>query len=221
MRKSSWRTAGLLGALGALGALLLVAIRDEKTETDEPTAPLGTTEPERSQPERERGPARAPRAEEDARGGAPAERRLEPDEAAARAASRAYRAYVAAINARDGERICELVAPGLEEVLEPPVRRGDCGERISSSIGYEDPRGFPVWERTLLSGIEGIRVAGRSVQVNAAVLTRFADREQPSVESDIAYLERSAGRWRLAKPSGALYRAVGKPEVPPEAIVPP
>ena len=52
-------------------------------------------------------------------------------------------------------------------------------------------------------------------------MTSFADRTEPSVESDIAYLERVAGKWRLAKPTGALYRAIGQPEIPPSVISPP
>ena len=53
------------------------------------------------------------------------------------------------------------------------------------------------------------------------ITTSFADRDEPSVESDIAYLERAGGEWRLAKPPGALYRAVGNAELPPSVIVPP
>ena len=52
------------------------------------------------------------------------------------------------------------------------------------------------------------------------IVTDFEGRE-PSVESDVAYLERVGGEWRLAQPTGALYRAIGNPEPPPTVIAPP
>jgi len=59
------------------------------------------------------------------------------------------------------------------------------------------------------------------VQVTATIVTRFRDREQPSIESDVAYLRPVDGRYQLLKASAALWRAVGKPDVPPEVIAPP
>ena len=52
-------------------------------------------------------------------------------------------------------------------------------------------------------------------------MTDFADRSEPSIESDIAYLELTGGAWRLAKPSAAIYRAIGRAELPPTVIAPP
>lgn len=140
---------------------------------------------------------------------------------AERRATRAYRAYVEAIGERDGERVCELIEPGFLDQLKPPVRRGACAERISGSIGYADPRGFPVWAGTEFSGVESVRISGPRVQLSAAIITRFADREQPSIESDVAYLLPGPAGYRLAKASGALWRAVGKPDVPPQVVSPP
>ena len=137
-----------------------------------------------------------------------------------RRAERVYRDYVQAINAEDGEEICgRLIRPGFERTLRPPVSRGGCAASISASIGYADPRGFPVWEETTLSGIESAALgAGRRVTINASIVTAFRDRKQPSVESDIAYLEPSRGGYRLAKASGALWRAVGKADVPFDVV---
>lgn len=135
----------------------------------------------------------------------------------------AYTDYIDAINARDGGRLCRLLPNGAEQTLKTPIERGGCANRISRSIGYEDPRGYPVWKRTVLSGFESLRLSRdlRSAGITGAIVTQFADRTEPSVESDIAYLELSGGEWRLAKPSGALYRAIGRPDFPPQAISPP
>lgn len=149
------------------------------------------------------------------------------DDAAKRAqlgaAEAAYADYIAAINARDGARICELLPPDVLRDLRPPVERGGCERQLSASIGYRDPRGFPVWKETTLNGIEGTAIGRdlRSARLTAGIVTSFADRTEPSVESDVAYLERVAGRWRLAKPTGALYRAIGQPDIPPSVISPP
>lgn len=143
-------------------------------------------------------------------------------EAAVEEVQAAYRDYIDAIDARDGATLCDLLSPTSVSELKPPVQRGSCEATLRASIGYSDPRGLPVWKRTLLNGIDGTQVAGdlASARITAAIVTEFADRDEPSVESDIAYLERAGARWRLAKPSGALYRAVGA-EPPPDVIVPP
>ena len=144
-------------------------------------------------------------------------------ERTAREAERTYRDYVAAINARDGEALCRLLAPGFLGELKPAVRREDCAATMAASIGYEDPRRFPVWEETVLTGFEQIapEAGTGEARVTASVITRFADRTEPSIESDIAYLGPIAGEMRLLKASGALWRAVGKPDYPPSVISPP
>jgi hypothetical protein len=141
---------------------------------------------------------------------------------AAKRAQRVYRSYIAAINDRNGGRLCRLIAPGVERRLRPPIKEGSCGRRVSSSIGFADRRGFPVWEETILSGFESALIGkALGVQVTATIVTRFRDREQPSIESDVAYLRPVDGRYQLLKASAALWRAVGKPDVPPEVIAPP
>lgn len=143
-------------------------------------------------------------------------------EAVGERAQAAYRDYIDAINARDGATLCDLLSPASVRKLKPPVERSSCAATLRASIGYSDPRGLPVWKRTLLNGIDGTQVAASlaSARITAAIVTEFADRDEPSVESDIAYLKRVGGRWRLAKPSGAIYRAIGV-EPPPDVIVPP
>ena len=53
------------------------------------------------------------------------------------------------------------------------------------------------------------------------MVTRFADRDEVSIEDDVVYLVRDAGSWSIAKPSSTLYRAVGIADVPPSVLTPP
>jgi poly-gamma-glutamate synthesis protein (capsule biosynthesis protein) len=142
---------------------------------------------------------------------------------AAAAAEDAYARYVTAINERDGAALCALLPPDAIDDLKPPVERDGCAATLRASIGYADPRGYPVWKSTALTGFEGSSVSRdlASARLTASIITEFADRSEPSIESDIAYLERSGSGWRLAKPSSAIYRAIGRPEPPPIAITPP
>ena len=52
------------------------------------------------------------------------------------------------------------------------------------------------------------------------MVTRFADRDEPSVEDDIIYLAARDGDWLIAKPSATLYRAIGA-DVPPSVLLRP
>ena len=155
---------------------------------------------------------------------APSEPASEPEkQAAAEEAEAAYTDYIEAINERDGEALCTLLSPAAIRALRPPVERSTCEASMSESIGYEDPRGYPVWERTVLNGIESVAVGDDpgTVRLTAATLTEFEDRNEPSVESDIAYMEMAGDSWRLVQPTAAIYRAVGRPELPPSVIAPP
>jgi len=142
---------------------------------------------------------------------------------AANEAEGAYIAYVDAINERDGVTLCELLPSTAERELRPPAGGNSCAERLGKSIGHADPRGYPVWSRTVFNGVESLSIGDdpSTARLTAAIVTEFQDRDEPSVESDIAYLEIRGGEWRLAKPTGALYRAIGRPELPPTVIAPP
>jgi hypothetical protein len=141
--------------------------------------------------------------------------------AAERAAARAVRAYVAAIDARDGARLCDLMAPGALEEIELPRERGGCAESLSTSIGYRDPRGLPVFEQARFAELRSLRIDGDEAKAVATVVTIFADRTEPSIEDDVIHLERAGERWTVAKPSATLYRAVGIADVPPTVLAPP
>lgn len=136
-----------------------------------------------------------------------------------RSAARTVRAYFAALNARDGEAICELLAPGAIDAVELPLRRGSCGASVSASIGYRDPRGLPVWAGTEATALR-VEINGNAAKAVVDIVTEFADRE-PSIENDIVYLTRAGADWLLAKPSATLYRAVGIADVPVSVLAAP
>ena len=138
-----------------------------------------------------------------------------------KAVVRAARGYLEAIDARDGARVCTSLVPGAIEALPLPRERGDCAASLNASIGYRDPRGFPVFDRARIRSMPDVVVAGEKARVTATVVTEFADRDQPSIEEDVIYLADTGDRWRVVKPSSTLYRAVGEPDVPPDALAPP
>jgi SnoaL-like domain len=135
--------------------------------------------------------------------------------------ARAVRAYILGLDARDGDRVCSVFAPGALDEVELPEGGGDCATSLAASIGYRDPRGLPVFEGLELAGVRAIEVDGDTARARATTVTTFADRDQPSVEDDIVYLVRIGDDWRIAKPSAALYRAVGIADVPPSVLAPP
>jgi hypothetical protein len=137
------------------------------------------------------------------------------------AVRRAVTDYVEGVSAHDGERVCAVLAPGAIQTLPLPRERGECAASLSASIGYRDPRGFPVFDRARLDSIGEVVFTGGGARATAKVVTRFADRDQPSIEDDVIYLVASGGEWRVVKPSATLYRAVGKPEAPPQVLAPP
>jgi len=235
-----------LWAAAAVGAALVVAASgcgdDESgtTSVSVATTTASTTTIPDAGPRIEEAPERKPgkgggeqdaRQEQEGVGGAapeeadPAGGGDEVDAAERRQVARAedaYADYVRAINLRDGAKLCSVLDPSFTDELELPVTRGACAERLTGSIGYADPRGTPVWKRTVLSGVESALLRkGARVQLSVAIVTEFEGRDQASVESDIAYLEPAGKGYVLAKAPGSLWRAVGKPDVPPTVITPP
>jgi hypothetical protein len=143
---------------------------------------------------------------------------LSPDE---RAVARAVRAYVEALDQRDGAAVCALLAPGAIDEVELPEKRGDCAASLKASIGYRDPRGLPVWKSARVVALPSLEVDGEQGKVVATTVTRFSDRDEPSIEDDVVYLVRSGDEWLIAKPSSTLHRAVGVADVPPSVLAPP
>jgi hypothetical protein len=131
------------------------------------------------------------------------------------------RAYVAALSARDGRRACGLFAPGATAEVDFPRDRPGCAESLSASIGYRDPRGFPVYEDSRVARIGSVAIDGTDARVVATTVTQFAGDREPSVEDDVVYLSDLDRRWVIVKPSAALYRAIGVGNIPPSVIAPP
>jgi hypothetical protein len=144
--------------------------------------------------------------------------RLEPDQ---RRVVHAVRAYVAALNARDGGGACGSFLPGALAEVEFPRDRGTCAASLSASIGYSDPRGFPVYNRSRIGRVPSVAIDGSQARVVATTVTHFAGNREPSVEDDLIYLRSEGERWLIAKPSATLYRAIGVGDIPPEVLAPP
>jgi hypothetical protein len=139
-----------------------------------------------------------------------------------REAARTVREFIAALDARDGEDVCALLAPGALDQVELPRPGPSCAASLEASIGYRDPRGLPVWEGGQLTEVRSVELgdAGTQAAVTATVIAQFADRDEPSVEDDVVYLNHVGGEWLVAKPSATLYRAIGA-EAAPSALTPP
>jgi hypothetical protein len=144
--------------------------------------------------------------------------RLDPGQ---RQVARVVRAYVAALDARDGERACALFVPDALSKVDFPRNRGTCARSLSASIGYRDPRGFPVFRSTRVARIPAVAIEGPAARVTATTVTRFADNREPSVEDDVIYLGKQGGTWLIEKPSVTLYRAIGVGDIAPQVLAPP
>jgi hypothetical protein len=151
--------------------------------------------------------------------------RLDPGQ---REVTRVVRAYLAALNARDGERTCALFVPGALAAVDFPRDRGSCAASLSASIGYRDPRGFPIYDRSRIGRIPSVTIQDSeggnppaSARVVATTVTHFAGNREPSVEDDLVYLRNEHGRWLIVKPSATLYRAIGVGDIPPQVLAPP
>jgi hypothetical protein len=133
-------------------------------------------------------------------------------------AKRAVRAYIAAIDARDGGRVCADLEPGAMRELALPKAGHGCPSSVTASIGYRDPRGYPVWRGTRIVGFRSVDLTGATARATVTVRTTFAGNREPSIEDDVIYLDQSDGRWLVAKPSGTLYRAIGASSPPVSAF---
>jgi hypothetical protein len=144
--------------------------------------------------------------------------RLDPSQ---REVAATARAYVEALNARDGGRACGLFVAGALSQVDFPRDGGSCAASLSASIGYRDPRGFPVYEASRIGRIASVSIEGSQARLVATTVTQFAGDREPSVEDDLIYLRSEDGRWLIVKPSAMLYRAIGVGDIPPQVLSPP
>jgi hypothetical protein len=222
------RLVWLVVAALATGAGVLVLSGGEEDDAARPPGELQgvPTEPPDAPPrERHQAGREPPRSEpqgtreavQEAVRSSPAPR-LDPGQ---RAVARVVRDYLAALNARDGGRACALFVPGALSAVDFPRDRGGCAPSLSASVGYRDPRGFPVYERSRIGRIPSVTIDGSQARVVATTVTHFADNREPSVEDDLVYLRNEEGRWLILKPSSTLYRAIGVGDIPPQVLAPP
>ena len=72
-----------------------------------------------------------------------------------------------------------------------------------------------------MARIASVNIDGTDARVVATIVTDFAGNREPSIEDDVIYLRQRGGRWLIAKPSAALYRAIGVGDIPPTVLAPP
>ena len=137
------------------------------------------------------------------------------------AVSSAVRRYIAALDEHDAAAVCASIAPGDVPLGDLPRRRGGCRSSLRASIGTHPADGGPAWRSTRVVELKPEALEGDRARVTATVTHRFSDRNYVSVEDDVIYLERVAGRWLIAQPSATFYRAVGYAQPPLRAFAPP
>jgi hypothetical protein len=137
------------------------------------------------------------------------------------AVSSAVRRYIAALDEHDAAAVCASIAPGGVPLGDLPRRRGGCRSSLRASIGTHPADGGPAWRSTRVVELKPEALEGDRARVTATVTHRFSDRNYVSVEDDVIYLERVAGRWLIAQPSATFYRAVGYAQLPLRAFAPP
>jgi hypothetical protein len=129
--------------------------------------------------------------------------------------------YIRALDRHDAAGVCALLVPGALDLNRLPTRRGGCRASLRASIGTPPRGGAPAWRKTTLVAVKPEDLGDGRARASSTVTHHFSDRKYVSVEDDVIYLQRAGGRWLLAKPSGTLYRAVGYPEPPLDALTPP
>jgi hypothetical protein len=219
------RAGSLPVAAIAVGVLALAACGSDEEKSAETTAPPVESAPAASAPT-DVGEPRSERLEDAAGEAAPEAPAVGPETGELSGGdtdvvTRTVRSYIDGLNRHDARLVCGLFEPGALRLRELPVRRGGCARSLADSIGHRGPGGTPVWRRTTINAITAVSVEGGGARATATVTHRFADRNYPSVEEDVAYLRPEGEHWLLAKPSATLYRAVGYPEPPLRAFTPP
>jgi hypothetical protein len=196
---------------GSAPAALPTAPADDVPADDEPTGSNGGGD---------KGEPQLPPEEEDPQGAEPGPSGPAPETTDEQAVASAARGYVQALDRREGASVCGAFVPGTLDGLDFPVDRSTCRATVEASLGFRR-RGFPVWERSEMTDAVSAQVTGDAARVVATVFTVYADVREPTIEDDIIYLQRSGERWRIAKPSLTLYRAIGDADPPPTALSPP
>ena len=138
----------------------------------------------------------------------PADRSLSPEEV--------VRAYVTALNERDGKRFCALVAPYISGQLDLAGRDPDshltrsssCPQIVSAFIGYIEDCCPPKFERAEIDQIADAVEQGGLTRLDLALTINVTRDDRPATMQlkDRVWLTRVEGAWRVAKLS-AVARA--------------
>jgi hypothetical protein len=228
MDGSRLRTAALILAalLIGLGVGLATGLFEDDDPSQDDSAPLADEAPDPKGTAGGEGEGAGdpdlPRSEEDPQGAEPGPSGPPPESEDEVAAADAARAYVEAIDERNGQDLCgAFEASRPQRLLDLPVSRGSCAASFEASFGFRGSDGEPVWATSQMTQAVSAQIDGDSARVVATVFTKYSDIREPTLEDDIVYLTRSGERWLVAKPSSTLYRAIGIAEVPLEALQPP
>lgn len=120
----------------------------------------------------------------------------------------AYRAYIEAINERDGAAVCQALDPRSIDKLRPRARGESCAEAVSASIGRPGPTGSRWKSARIDKGPKVVRRKGDSVTLSVAVEEEFGDRAE--IWQGNVGMRQSGGRWLLTTPDQTLYHAIGQ-----------
>jgi hypothetical protein len=137
----------------------------------------------------------------------------------------AARAYVEAVNARDGETVCGLLVESAAYEFRIPDW-GECAKFVSAYIGYAEESDTDTFHRARILELEEGRRSGEVQSVDLKVeveLYEDGDEARPVQKTfdDVVWLVERDGRWRLAKASGLLYVAFDAYTVPEDLLDPP
>jgi hypothetical protein len=134
------------------------------------------------------------------------------------------RAYVRALDERDGQRFCELVAPYISGRYDLVTRDPDgifrhiegCPEFVSAYIGYVEDCCVPEFLRAKVERIGAVETHGELRRVRARVRVQLLESAVPRTErvDEVVWLARFDGAWRVAKlDEVADLASIGGPEV--------
>jgi hypothetical protein len=147
------------------------------------------------------------------------------DEAGSSSPEEAARAYVAAINARDGKTVCGLLLDSAAYEFRIPDW-GECPRFVSAYIGYAEESDTDTFHRARIIELEAGRRSGelQSIELKVEVeLHEDGNDAEPIRKTldDVLWLVERGGRWRLAKASALLYAAFDAYTVPEDLLDPP
>jgi hypothetical protein len=179
--------------------------------------------PSKQQPDRSAKSPNEPASRSEHRPGEyPADRDLSPEEV--------VRAYVAALNNRDGRRFCGLVAPYISGRFDLAGRDPDsglrklsgCPELVSAFIGYIEDCCPPEFQRVVIDHMAGPVKDGQLTRLDLDLTIHVKKDNRPATMplKDTVWLARMDGAWRVAKLSAvarAASLAVGDDDPDPRS----